>query len=180
MQTRLRFLAVIAAMLCMPILAFAKNNAAPLGFELGVATYAQIKHAYPGVSVPVDAGLPEPGYTESTIDGSALNIEGVERCDFTFNQQKVLSGVSLTMTKDINGAVKLLSRKYKMTGNHVDSFMGNGSAFFSKGHSTIVVIAKQLSFDMNVVYIMNNLRDSIIQNVRKDKANSQRRKESAL
>jgi hypothetical protein len=89
--------AMLASVALATSMAFAEQeqpvNAAPLGMELGVATYAQVKQAIEGAS---DAG--SNAYSGGRMlrsDGRGLDVEGLRNVVFIFDKSDVLVGAVL-------------------------------------------------------------------------------------
>lgn len=152
------------------------ENAAPFGFELGVATLAEVKS---DMKDSRNEGT-NPYSHGPMLRASGGGVDGVQDVLFIFNPDQVLAGVVVTMNKDPVSTMKSLQKKYKMTSNRVDSFMNKGNADFVKGDSVIKLEAPHLSFTQTVTYLTNNLWASYTSSVRDDAAQRQRRKDSAL
>lgn len=153
------------------------ENAAPFGFELGVATLAQVKA---GVKDAVDIGVNEYSRGPMLKATDGLGVDGVQEALFIFTPEKVLTGVVLTMDKDPVSAVKTLQKKYKMTSNRVDSFMNKGNADFEKGDSVIKLEAPHLSFQQTISYLSKSLLAAYKASVKTEAAVKQKKKEAAL
>lgn len=143
------------------------GNAAPLGLELGVATLAQVQKEVGTKTKLIESG------TNKFINGkmlsgsgSGLNIDGLSKITFIFDQNDVLSGVLMTLPKregmnDLqNGGfkklTKTLSAKYKQVEKR-DPFVGDAYARYTQGNSVVELDAPHMSFDMNLHYVTNDL-----------------------
>lgn len=152
------------------------ENAAPFGFELGVATMSQVKTGMQGASVD---GLNE--HTRGPmLRTTSTGVDGVHEVVFIFTPDNVLVGALVTMNKDPVSAVKTLQKKYKMTSNRVDSFMNNGNAEFVKGDSVIQLVAPHLSFQQHILYATKGMYATFRGNMNESSAQKQQRKDSAL
>lgn len=162
-------------------LAFAGNNAAPLGLEVGAATYGQVQSSL-GSKVKLEpAGTNK--FTEGRMvkaNGDGLEIDGLQSVSFIFSKSDVLEGVILTMNKDPKGIYKTLSQKYKTETNRIDEFMNKGYAKLSKGNSFIEIDAPHMSFSMEVRYVTKGLMDSYSNTVSNENAAKQQKKANAL
>lgn len=152
------------------------ENAAPYGFELGVATLSEVKN---DLTNSRDEGT-NPYSRGPMLRASGGGVDGVQDVLFIFNPDQVLAGVVVTMNKDPVSTMKTLQKKYKMTSNHVDGFMNKGNADFVKGDSIIKLEAPHMSFTQTVSYLTKNLLASYMSSVRDEAAQRQRRKDSAL
>ena len=160
-------------------------NAAPLGLELGVATYAQAKQQVGGKTSLSDIGTNK--YSGGKMlqgDGAGLGIEGLSEITFIFDKSDKLAGVLMTMPKgsgfgDLeNGNFKktlaALSAKYKLDEKHTP-FVGDASARLHQGDSVIEVTAPHLSFNMEVRYLSNELQKAFKQQSSSERATKEKR-----
>ena len=157
------------------------QNAAPFGMELGVATLAQVRQEIGDSSPLEDEGINK--YTEGKMvstDGRGLGVEGVQSVLFIFDKSEVLAGVIVTMPKDPVRIFKMLSNKYKVVSNKIDSFMNFGSARLEKGASVVEINAPHLSFAMEVRYLTKSFVAAHNRIVQEEAAEKERRKASAL
>lgn len=86
------------------------ENAAPFGFELGVATMAQVKTGMQGTTVD---GINEHS-RGPMLRTNNTGVDGVQEAVFIFNPDNVLVGTLVAMNKDPVSAVKTLQKKYKV------------------------------------------------------------------
>ena len=157
------------------------QNAAPFGMELGVVTLAQVRQEIGDSSPLEDEGTNK--YTEGKMvstDGRVLGVEGVQSVLFIFDKSEVLAGVIVTMPKDPVRIFKMLSTKYKVVSNKIDSFMNFGSARLEKGASVVEIDAPHLSFAMEVRYLTKSFVAAHNRIVQEEAAEKERRKASAL
>ena len=152
------------------------ENAAPFGFELGVATTTQVKTEMQGVRFEGTNDHSRGPMLRTTSTG----VDGVQEVIFFFNPDNVLVAAFVTMNKDPVSAVKTLQKKYKMTSNRVDSFMNNGNAEFVKGDSIIQLVAPHLSFQQHILYATKGMYAVFRENMNESAAQKQHRKDSAL
>lgn len=156
-------------------------NAAPLGFELGVAKFNEVQSVLSPQTKVSDAGLNK--YTEGKMLVAApagLGIEGLREINFIFDKSDVLSGVVMTMQKDPKGLVRMLSKKYKLVSNKIDNFMNYGSARFEKGDSIIEINAPHLSSNMHVMYVTKSLNAAFNKASNDEESSKKKRKADSL
>jgi hypothetical protein len=139
-------------------------NAAPLGQELGVATYAQVKQQVGGKTDLSDAGTNKfSGGKMLQGNGDGLGMTGLSEVTFIFDHADTLAGVMMTLPKDsFKATLKALSAKYKLV-DSVVPFVGNASAKLKQGDSIIKLDAPHLSFEMQVLYLTNSLNQAFQQ-----------------
>lgn len=157
------------------------SNAAPLGFELGVATLNDVKTGLSDKAKLSDAGINK--FSEGKMFNVApdrLGIDGLQKVLFIFDSSDVLAAVVLTMNKDPKGTFKILSGKYRPVSNNIDSFMNNGSARLERGDSLIEIEAPHLSFSMDVTYITKRLKSVFNKTTSNDSAAKQQNKANAF
>lgn len=143
--------------------AFAGNNAAPLGVELGVASYDQVKQNLGKKTRLSDAGTN--AYSDGPMlkgSGEGLEIDGLQEITFIFDKANRLAGVVMTLPKggmgseNVKQIVGMLSKKYKVVKKDIP-FVGDAYARFKQGASIIEVSAPHLGFSMEVRYLANDL-----------------------
>jgi|CXWL01.1.fsa_nt_gi hypothetical protein len=139
-------------------------NAAPLGQELGVATYAQVKQQVGGKADLSDVGTNKfSGGRMLQGNGDGLGMAGLSEVTFIFDHADTLAGVMMTLPKDsFKPTLKALSAKYKLV-DSVVPFVGNASAKLKQGDSIIKLDAPHLSFEMQVLYLTNSLNQAFQQ-----------------
>jgi len=140
------------------------NNAAPLGLELGVATYTQVKQKVGDKTSLSDEGINKySGGKMLKSNGGGLGIEGLSDITFIFDQSEKLAAVLMTLPKDsFSKTLNALSGKYKLLEKNVP-FVGNASAKLQQGDSVIDLNAPHMSFEMSVNYMTRSLEKSFIQ-----------------
>jgi hypothetical protein len=139
------------------------GNAAPLGLELGKSTSADVASMAPKHE---DAGMN--AYSKGpqwNTDGTEAGVDGVKGISYLFDRSNVLVGVIVRFPKDPKGMMKILSAKYRLVSNKVDTFMNYGTARYQKGDSYIDIHAPHLSFDMTVTYTTKGLMASFTNDV---------------
>ncbi len=170
-------LLIVFAMLCMAISngAFAAN-AAPLGLELGVASYAQVKQQVGGKTSLADAGSNK--YSGGKMlqgDGAGLGIEGLSEITFIFDKTDKLAAVLMTLPKDsLQKTLSALSNKYQLIEKQVP-FVGNAFVRLQQGDSVIELDAPHLSFQMTVNYLTKSLKQSFNQQATGERAAKEKR-----
>lgn len=172
-----RNLFAVLAMLCMVIsnAAFAAN-AAPLGLELNVATYAQVKQQVGGKTSLSDAGTNKySGGKMLKSNGDGLGIDGLSELTFVFDSSDKLAAVLMTLPKDsFPKTLSALSSKYKLLDKQVP-FVGNASAKLQQGDSVIEINAPHLSFEMTVSYMTKGLKQAFTQQASNERAAKEKR-----
>lgn len=181
-----RYLRTAIAILCM---AFSNSifaaNAAPLGLELGVATYGQVKQEVGGKTSLSDAGTNK--YSGGKMlqgDGAGLGIEGLSGISFIFDQSDKLAAVLMKMPKgsgfgdlengNFTKTLKALSGKYQLIEKKVP-FVGDASAKLQQGDSVIEIAAPHLSFEMTVNYLTKSLKQAFTQQATGERAAKEKR-----
>lgn len=131
-------------------------NVAPLGFEVGVATYNQVKAGLKArlVHTGTNAYSDGPMYES---DGEGLDIEGLNKALFIFDAQQRLAGVVLTMADyRFDEVQEFLSGKYKARVRQIP-FVGDRYVKFTQGNSIAELSDPHMAFDMEVRYLSNDL-----------------------
>ena len=167
----------IIALMCITLSNVAlANNAAPLGLELGVATYAQVKQQVGGKTSLSDAGTNK--YSGGKMlqgHGDGFGIEGLSEITFIFDQSEKLAAVLMTMPKDsFQPTLSALTKKYKLVAKEVP-FVGNASAKLQQGDSVIELNAPHLSFEMSVQYLTKSLKQSYAQQSSNERSNKEKK-----
>lgn len=152
-------------MLCMAFSNVAlAANAAPLGMELNVATYAQVKQQLGGKTSLSDNGVNK--YSDGKMlqgNGDGLGIEGLSEITFIFDASDKLAAVLMTLPKDsFQQTLNALSKKYKRIEKQVP-FVGNASAKLQQGESVIELNAPHMSFEMSLHYLTKSLKQAFTQ-----------------
>ncbi len=139
-------------------------NAAPLGFELGVATLPQVQQGLSAKTRLTESGTNK--YTGGKMlsgTGTGLDVDGLKEITFIFDQNNALAGVTMSLSKgnDINkeGFKKLsktLASKYKQVEKR-EPFVGDCYARYVQGDSVVILNAPHMSFDMGLSYLTKGL-----------------------
>lgn len=168
-------LCFLAVWLMMPLCAFAQN-AAPLGLELNVATYAQVKQQLGGKTSLTDAGTNKySGGRMVESNGDGLGIDGLSSITFIFDKADKLAAVLMTLPKDsFAKTLSALSGKYKLLEKQVP-FVGNASAKLQQGETIIELNAPHMSFQMTVMYATQALKQSFTQQASNERAAKEKR-----
>jgi hypothetical protein len=128
-------------------------SAAPLGMEIGVATYDQVKERIGKSTALNSAGINK--YTGGQMlsgNGEGLDVAGLSEITFIFDRAGVLQGVLMTLAKDFRPTYERLRKKYKLVSQKIP-FVGNSYAKFAQETSVIILDAPHLSFDMTLSYV---------------------------
>lgn len=139
-------------------------NAAPLGFELGVATLPQVQQGLSAKTRLVESGISK--FTGGKIlsgNGAGLDVEGLKEITFIFDQNNVLAGVTMTIGKG-NGMnnegfkklSKTLAAKYKQIEKQ-EPFVGDCYARYVQGDSVVILNVPHMGFDMGLSYLTKGL-----------------------
>lgn len=161
------------AMFAMPALA---ANAAPLGMELNVATYAQVKQQLGGKTSLSNNGVNK--YSGGKMlqgNGDGLGIEGLSEITFIFDASDKLAAVLMTLPKDsFQKTLSALSGKYKLVDKQVP-FVGNASANLQQGESVVELNAPHMSFEMTVTYMTKSLKQAFTRQASYERATKEKR-----
>lgn len=154
-------IACLAAMLSGT--ANAAPNAAPFGFELGVATRADVQTQLAGKTRLDDAGINAVTHGKMLkTQGDGSGVDGLERVVFVLDTRDHLVGVELTFLKGFanEGTRKIadvLSHKYREVQRNLPS-VGDGEARYVQGNSVIVLDSPHMSFVFTVAYMTNDFQ----------------------
>ncbi len=177
MKTRITtFVTLLAA----ATMAFAGNNAAPLGFELGTATRTEIQAGLGEKVELVEKGISK--FSGGVIlegPGDGLGTEHLQRVAFIFDAQQRLAAVELQFPKGFGNATTtqvadVLQRNYGQVRRNIPA-VGDASARYSKGSSVIDLDAPHMSFDFTVAYMTEAFEKA----VRESAANGKASREAA-
>lgn len=172
-----KLLMTISALLCMAFsnIAFG-NNAAPLGLELGSATYEQVKQQVGGKTSLEDAGINKhSGGKMLKGSGNGLGIDGLSKITLIFDASDKLAAVLMTLPKEnFQQILSSLSAKYKLVSKEVP-FVGDASARLQQGDSVIEIDAPHMSFEMSVNYLTKKLKQAVMQQLAKERAAKEKR-----
>ncbi|WP_186453838.1 hypothetical protein [Denitratisoma sp. DHT3] len=164
--------------------AFAGNNAAPLGVEIGAATLDQVQQSIGKRTRLINSGIN--AYSEGPMlkgDGEGLDIDGLSSITFIFDKTNRLAGVLMTLPKggmgseNVKRMVGMLGEKYKTVKRNIP-FVGDAFARFKQGTSTIDVDAPHMSFTMEVRYLSDDLLAAFNSRSRQENAEKQRKQQS--
>ncbi len=171
----MKFVFLVLMVLGFSPAAFAAN-AAPLGMELGVATYSQVKQDIGGKTSLSDAGVNKySGGKMLQSDGAGLGIEGLNEIMFIFDKSDKLAAVLMTLPKDsLQKTLSALSNKYQLIEKQVP-FVGNAFVRLQQGDSVIELDAPHLSFQMTVNYLTKSLKQSFNQQATGERAAKEKR-----
>ncbi len=151
-------------------------NAAPLGLELGVASYAQVNQQVGGKTSLSDVGTNK--YSGGKMlqgDGAGLGIDGLNEITFIFDKTDKLAAVLMTLPKDsLQKTLSALSNKYQLIEKQVP-FVGNAFVRLQQGDSVIELDAPHLSFQMTVNYLTKSLKQSFNQQATGERAAKEKR-----
>lgn len=169
-------LILAVVVLCMAFSNFAfASNAAPLGLELGIATYAQVKQQVGSKTTLSDSGMNK--YSGGKMlqgKGGGLEIEGLSEITFIFDQSDKLAAVLMTLPKSsFQPTLSALSRKYKLIEKQVP-FVGDASAKFQQGDSVVEVDSPHMSFEMTVSYLTKALKQAFKQQAGSERAKKEK------
>lgn len=161
--------------------AWAGNNAAPFGLEIGAATLAQAQKELGGsVSLTSQGQNKYSAGPMYQVNGASTGVEGVNSVLLIFNASNVLEGVIVTMRKDAKAIFKTLSAKYPVVSNNINDFMNFGSATLRKGDSIIEIDSPHLRSDMEVRYVSTSLMNQFQKTTASEKAATEKKKSNVL
>jgi len=178
---RLRACLTIAVVLAaVPTREAMAANAAPLGVEIGVSTYDQVKRGI-GKSTPLeDRGVNRySGGKMLAGDGSGLAVDGLKELTFIFDREGMLQAVLLTLDKNFRPTYEMLRRKYKLVSQRIP-FVGDSFARFSQGQSVILLEAPHLSFEMTLSYVSQTFLSAYQERSSADKARREKEQSDRL
>jgi hypothetical protein len=156
------------------------GNAAPLGVEIGVATYDQVKGRVGDSTELADGGLNKfTGGKTVSGNGEGLGVAGLKHLTFVFDREGVLQGVFFTMEKNFRPTYEMLKKKYNLVSQRIP-FVGDSNARFSQGQSVIILDAPHLSFEMTLSYVSRSFLASYQARSAEDKVRREREQEDRL
>lgn len=139
-------------------------NAAPLGFEIGVATLPQVQQGLSAKTRLAEMGTNK--YTGGKMlsgTGAGLDVDGLKEITFIFDQNNVLAGVTMSLSKGggmNNEGFKKLSKalgsKYKQVEKR-EPFVGDCYARYVQGDSVVILNVPHMGFDMGLSYLTKGL-----------------------
>jgi hypothetical protein len=145
-------------------------NAAPLGMEIGVATYAQVKERIGKLTALEETGTNKySGGQMLAGKGQGLEVEGLKDITFIFDRAGSLQGVLMTLEKSFRATYEKLRKKYKVTSQRIP-FVGDAEARFAAGDSVIVLDAPHMSFEMTLSYLSQTFLASFQARAASDRA----------
>jgi hypothetical protein len=132
-------------------------NVAPLGLELGVAGIEQVTTRL-GDNPPRQMGIN--AYSDGPMlesDGNGLDIEGLEKILFIFDNKNKLAGVVMTLSKHrFDDVYQFLSKKHTVKTRQIP-FVGDRYVRMNQGASLVELSAPHMSFEMEARYLTNQL-----------------------
>lgn len=140
------------------------TNASPLGFELGTATYSQVKQQAGSNTSLSDSGTnPYSGGNVLEGKGGEFGVEGLSNITFIFDQSEKLVAVYMTLPKEsFQDTLKALSAKYKLVAKEVP-WVGDASAELQQGNSVIEISTPHMDFATYVYYMTKSFNKTYIQ-----------------
>jgi hypothetical protein len=161
-------------------------NVAPLGFELNVATFAQVKKELEKSTTLVDKGINKfSGGRMLTSDGHGIGIDGLSEITFIFDKSDRLSGVLMSLPKggidndNFKQKLAMLNAKYKLIEKRMP-FVGDSYAKFRLGDSIVEMSAPHMSFDMTLNYLSNQLISDFTTQSEKERLENTKRQRNKL
>lgn len=145
-----------------------------LGAEIGVTTVAQLQQSLGKKATLESRGINKwSGGEMYGTAGEVHEIEGLNSVLYIFDPDKKLAGVVLDMGKHkFDFIYKVLSSKYKVAAQQ-RPFVGDQYARFKPADAVIEVIAPHMSFEMQVMYLRNDLRQRYEKQSEAEKKSSQ-------
>ena len=132
-------------------------NVSPLGLEIGVASIEQVKTRLGGSSV-AQTGIN--AYSDGPMlesDGNGLDIDGLDKILFIFDNNNKLAGVVMTMADHrFNEVYQFLASKYAVQTKQIPH-VGNRYVRMNQGASLVEISDPHMSFEMEVRYLSNTL-----------------------
>lgn len=140
------------------------GNAAPLGFELGVATLPQVQQGLSAKTRLTETGTNK--YTGGKMlssTGAGLDVDGLKEITFIFDKNNVLAGVTMSLNKGdgmhnegFKKLSKTLASKYKQVEKR-EPFVGDCYARYVQGDSVVILNVPHMSFEMGLSYLTKGL-----------------------
>ena len=133
---------------------------APFGLEIGKAKINDLKKKYK--SKFANKNLYSRGDMYS-IDVNSIGIEGLQKATAIFSKDETLLAIFTTFPKHkFNYLYGTLNKKYKLVNKNIP-FVGNKSAKFVEGKSTILIESPHLSLELSMNYIDNNFMKTYLE-----------------
>jgi len=152
-------------------------NANFMGFELGKATYPDVKLGFLNKGIIMGESSDVNAVSKGRIiffDASEIGLDFVKNGTFIFNEEQILVGVRYSMDKNIRsrhsagfGAgfhsmyAYFKDEGYKLVNKRIP-FVGNTSATFKRHNSHIFLDAPHLNFEMTVNYWLDNYKRAVL------------------
>ena len=150
---------------------------APFGLEIGKATVADVKAAYPVQSAGTNAYS---GGEMYQIDVSRIEFDGLKAVLAIFGKDGSLQAVSATLDKNRFDAVnQSLAGKYKVVSKQLP-FVGDKRVVYADGQTEIELNAPHMSFQMEMVYATKSLLKAFKQQRSDDKKNKAKNEAAQL
>ena len=168
---RLALVGLVAATMT----AYAGNNPAPLGFELGVTTRTTVQTSLRGKTGVVEKGINKfSGGVVIEARGSNFDADGLQQATLIFDRQEILVAVVLQFPKGFGNqntakVADLLGKNYQLVRRNIPS-VGDATARYKQGTSAIQLDAPHMSFECSVSYMTAEFEQAYKQAVARDKS----------
>ena len=151
---------------------------APFGLEIGKATISDVKKKYKALHTG------ENKYTGGdvySLDTSIIGIEGLQSATAIFDKKNRLVAILTTFSKSKFQFLfdTMRQKKYRLTKKNIP-FVGNKTAQFKNGKTTVYLDAPHLSFEMSLNYIDNKTYKEFQKAQRQEKQQKKRTDQSKL
>lgn len=142
---------IIALFLCLSFTANA--DPAPFGLEIGKATVNDVKKKYKSEYTGNNKYSHGDMYS---LDINEIGIDGLQSATAIFDKRKKLVAILTKFPKlKFDYLFSTMNQKYKVSSKNIP-FVGNKSANFKNGKTTIFLDAPHLSFEMTMNYVNND------------------------
>lgn len=150
---------------------------APFGLEIGKATVADTEKMYRIEKIGTNDFSHGPMYNVAV---NQVNFEGLKELTIGFNEKGVLTEVVATLPKtQFKSLHESLAKKYKVVSQEIP-YVGDHFTKYADGSTVVLLNAKHLSFDMNMIYIDKDLLSSLIAKEKSEEAAKKKSQEDQL
>ncbi len=164
---------LLTTLVILPFLANADPS--PFGLEISIATVESSKAKYHMKYAGENRYNAGDMYN---LNVEEISIEGLQSATAIFDKEKKLVAILTTFSKNkFDYLFSTMKKKYKMSSKNIP-FVGNKSATFKNGNSTIVLNAPHLSFQMSMNYINNDFQKTY-QEIKRKEAQAKRKAEQS-
>ncbi|WP_395476476.1 hypothetical protein [Rickettsia endosymbiont of Pantilius tunicatus] len=151
-------------------------NPKPIGLELNKTTLEEVKEKYKVIRMEANKW----NGTNYYIDTKDIDFKNVSSALIICNDDNIVQAVILVMDKNnFNELLGMLSEKYTLKEKNIP-FVGNKSAVFIDGNSTIILDSPHLNFNMDLTYITNEFYSKYLDKLQHEKQLEKEKKKDLL